>query len=78
MISKTAMALCLSYAKKAVLFLINKYKNTQNCKDHYQGHPSSGTKCVKNKPRYIIKMREMRGEVGKKTPKKEIYNTSFL
>ncbi len=33
---------------------------------------------LKNQPRDIIKMREMRGKVGKKTPKNEMDNTSFL
>ena len=32
----------------------------------------SGTKCLKNQPCEVIKMSEMRGEVGKKTPKKEM------
>ena len=32
----------------------------------------------KNQPCYIIKMREMRGEVGKKPLKKEIDNPLFL
>ena len=35
-------------------------------------------KCVKNHPCDVIKMREMRGEVDKKTPKKEMDNPSFL
>ena len=30
----------------------------------------SGTKCLKNQPCDVLKIREMRGEVGKKTPKK--------
>ena len=30
----------------------------------------SGTKCLKNKPCDVIKMREIRGEMGKKTPNK--------
>ena len=30
----------------------------------------SRTKCLKNKPCVVIKMRKMRGDVGKKTPKK--------
>ena len=29
-----------------------------------------GTKCIKNQPCDVIKMRKMRGEVGNKTPKK--------
>ena len=33
--------------------------------------------CVKNDPCDAMKMREMRGEVGKKTPKKEMDNPSF-
>ena len=37
----------------------------------------SGTKCLKNQPYDVMKMREMR-EVGKKPPKKEINNPSFL
>ena len=36
------------------------------------------TKCLKNKPCDVIKIREIRGEVGKKTSKKEIDNPSFL
>ena len=39
---------------------------------------SRGGKSLKNQPRDVIKMIEMRGEVGKKTPKKEIDNPSFL
>ena len=35
---------------------------------------SSGAKCLKNHK----KMREMRGEVGKKSPEKEMDNHSFL
>ena len=38
----------------------------------------SWTKCLKNQPCDVIKIREMRGEVGKKTPKKEMENPSFL
>ena len=30
------------------------------------------TKCIKNQPCDVIKMRQMTGEVGKKTPKKEM------
>ena len=30
------------------------------------------TKCLKNQPCDVIRMREMRGYVGKKTPKREI------
>ena len=37
-----------------------------------------GWKSLKNQPRDVINMREMRGEVGKKTPKKETENPSFL
>ena len=33
--------------------------------------------CVKNDPCDVIKMREMRGEVGKKTLKKEMDNPLF-
>ena len=33
---------------------------------------------LKNQTRDVIKMREMRGEVGKKTPKNEMDNPSFL
>ena len=36
------------------------------------------TKCLKNQPGDVIKMTEMRGEVGMKTPKKEMNNPSFL
>ena len=39
---------------------------------------SSETKCLKNQPCNVIKMGEMRGEVGKKTPKEEMDNPSFL
>ena len=39
---------------------------------------SNWTKCLKNQTCDVIKMREMRGEVEKKTPKKEIDNYSFL
>ena len=38
----------------------------------------SWTKCLKNQPCDVIKMREMRGEVGKKPLKKEMDNPSFL
>ena len=38
----------------------------------------SGTKCLKNQPCDVIKIREMRGKVGMKTPKKEMDNHSFL
>ena len=34
--------------------------------------------CVKNDPCHVIKMWELRGVVGKKTPKKEIDNPTFL
>ena len=34
--------------------------------------------CLKNQPCDVIKMNEMRGEVGKKTPKKEMDNPTFL
>ena len=34
------------------------------------------TKCLKNQPHDVIKMWEMRGEVGKKTPKKDMDNPS--
>ena len=37
-----------------------------------------GTKCLKNQPYNVIKMGEMRGEVGKKTPKKDVDNPSLL
>ena len=37
-----------------------------------------GDKFLKNQPCDVIKMREMRREVRKKTPKKEIDNSSFL
>ena len=32
--------------------------------------------CLKNDPCDVIKMREMRGEVGKKPPKKEMDNNT--
>ncbi len=38
----------------------------------------SWTTCLKNQPCDVIKMREVRREVGKKTPKKEVDNPSFL
>ena len=38
---------------------------------------SNFTKCLKNQPYDVIKMREMRKEVGKKIPKKEMDNPSF-
>ena len=38
---------------------------------------SKFTKCLRNQPYDVMKMREMRGEVGKKTPEKEMYNPSF-
>ncbi len=38
----------------------------------------SWTKCLKNQPRDVIKMREMREEVVKKTLKKNLDNSSFL
>ena len=37
-----------------------------------------GRKSLKNQPSDVLKMREMRGELGKKTPKKEMDNPSFL
>ena len=37
-----------------------------------------GRKSLKNQPRDVIKMREMRREVGKKTPKKYMDNPSFF
>ena len=33
--------------------------------------------CVKNDPCDVNEIREMRGEVGKKTPQKKMDNTSF-
>ena len=39
---------------------------------------SSWIKCLKNQPCDVIKIREMKGEVGKKTPKKEMDNPSFF
>ena len=36
------------------------------------------TKYLKNQPCDVINMREMRGEVGKKDPNKEMDNLSFL
>ena len=36
------------------------------------------SKLCKNDPCDVIKMKEIRGEVGKKTPKKEMDNPSFL
>ena len=38
----------------------------------------SGTNCLKNKACDVIKRRKMKGEVGKKTSKKEIINTPFV
>ena len=38
----------------------------------------SGTKCLKNQQCDVIKKREIRGEVGKKTSKKYMDNPSFL
>ena len=38
----------------------------------------NGTKCLKNQSCDVIKMREIRGEVGKKNSKKEMDNHSFL
>ena len=37
-----------------------------------------GRKSPKNHPRDVIEMREMNGEVKKKTPKNEMDNPSFL
>ena len=37
----------------------------------------SWTKCLENQPCDFIKMRKMRGEVGKKSTKKEMDNSSF-
>ena len=37
-----------------------------------------GRKSLKNQTRDVIKMKEMRGDVEKKTPKKEMDNQSFL
>ena len=37
-----------------------------------------GTKCLKNQPCDVIKIREIRGEVEKKTSKKDMDNPSFL
>ena len=41
-------------------------------------HFGRGRKSLKNQPRDVIKMREMSGEVVKKTPKKEMDNPLFL
>ena len=38
----------------------------------------AGQSVLKKQPCDVIKMREMRGEVKKKTPKKEIDNPSFV
>ena len=43
-------------------------KNTKSNADKKR----SGTKCLRNQPYDVIKMREMKGEVRKKTPKKEM------
>ena len=40
--------------------------------------PIKEMKCYKVSQKMSIKMREMRGEVGKETPKKEMNNPSFL
>ena len=37
-----------------------------------------GRKSLKNQPRDVIKMREIRGEVGKKNTEKEMDNPLFL
>ena len=37
-----------------------------------------GKSVSKNQPCDVIKMREVRGEVGKRTPKKEMNNPSFV
>ena len=71
---------------KALPFTVHqvKFKFTQEaqCRISYLirfiSKVSNFTKCLKNQPCYIIKMREMRGEVGKNTPNKEIDNPSFL
>ena len=50
------------------------YKNGYSLRGCIKQSPN----CVKNDPCDVIKIREMRGEVGKKTPKKEIDNPSFF
>ena len=44
----------------------------------YMYKKSRGRMSLKNQPRDVIKMTELRGEVGTKTSKKEMDNTSFL
>ena len=46
--------------------------------EYFKRKSSKWTKCLKNQPCNVIKMREMRGEVGKKNLKKEMDNPSFL
>ena len=50
------------FCKKLVTFLVNDYF----------------TKCLRNESCDVMKIREMKGEVGKKPPKKEMNNPSFL
>ena len=50
-------------------YTVNLYNTSQVC---------NWTNCIKNQPCDVIEMREMRGEVGKKTHKKEMDNPLFL
>ena len=45
-----------------------------NTDDLFQLYWSRGRKSLKNQTRDVIKMREMRGEVEKKTPKKYFFS----
>ena len=65
---------------------LGSFKNTTQlkcvAKNNHQTHENeifrSWTKCLKNQPCDVIKMREMIGELGKKTPKKEMDSPLFL
>ena len=52
-----------------IIMLVSRYRTVNFCVYKTNGNC---TKCLKNQPCEVIKMREMRGEVGKKTPKKEM------
>ena len=54
------------------------FKNPPQLSLNFINPRGSWTKCLKNKPFDVIKMREMKGEVEKETPKKEMDNPSFL
>ena len=49
-----------------------------NLKGRESKFSGSWTECLKTQPCDVINMKEMRAEVGKKTPKKDMDNLSFF